>query len=126
MCALLLMPQIVTWSGSAVQAQQRTDRTVIVIDFSNRSAISSPVLGKRAAAAMALQLRQTDEWDPVPQAAVDAKVAELRLRPPFDRVQLQTLARGLDAGAVLTGDVLSARVTENPAQATVRIVVRLM
>ena len=47
-------------------------------------------------------------------------------RPPYDRVQLQTLARALDAEEVLTGEVLSARVTSNPAQATVRIVIRLL
>jgi hypothetical protein len=126
MCTLLLTPQLMAWSQRPAAAQQRRDRTIIVIDFGNRSAIPSPLLGRRAAAAMALQLRQSDDWDPVPQSAVEQKIAELRLRPPYDRVQLQTLARALDAGAVLTGDVLSARVTQNPAQATVRMVVRLL
>jgi hypothetical protein len=126
MCALLLTPQLMAWSQRPAAAQQRQHRTVIVIDFGNRSAIPSPLLGRRAAAAMALQLRQSDEWDPVSQSAVDQRIAELRLRPPYDRVQLQTLARALDADAVLTGDVLSARRTSNPAQATIRMVVRLL
>lgn len=126
MCALLLTPQLMAWSQRPAAAQVRQDRTVIVIDFGNRSAIPSPLLGRRAAAAMALQLRQSDEWDPISQTAVEQQIAQLRLRPPYDRVQLQTLARALDAGSVLTGDVLSARVTRNPTQATVRMVVRLM
>jgi hypothetical protein len=125
LCVLLLAPQMLTWSMHHALAQ-RADRTVIVIDFSNRSSVGSPLLGRRAASAMTLQLRQSDNWDPVSQNQVDQKIADLRLRPPYDRVQLQTLARALDAGSVLTGVVLSARVTKNPAQATVRMVVRLM
>jgi hypothetical protein len=124
LCVLVLGPQLLTGSMRPAVAQQ-AHLSVIVIDFTNRSAIGSPLLGRRAASAMSLQLRQSDNWDPVSQSQVDQKMAELRLRPPYDRVQLQSLARSLDANAVLTGDVLSARVTSNPAQATVKIVARL-
>jgi len=119
------MPHLLLWTQAPVPAQRRS-QTVVVVDFNNRSAIPSPLLGRRAASAMSLQLRQSDTWDPVSQNVVDQKIADLRLRPPFDRVALQSLARAVDAQEVLVGDVTSARVTDHPAQATVRIVVRLV
>lgn len=126
LCALLLTPQLLALSTRRALAQQTQHQTVIVIDFNNRTGVGGALLGRRAASAMSLQLRQSDLWDPVSQSDVDRKIADLHLTPPFDKVALQTLARSLDATAVLTGDVTSVRVSQNPAQATVRMVVRLM
>src|SRR5947209_3153027 len=126
LCAALIAPQMLAWSLRPAAAQARADRTVIVMDFNNRSGIGGPLLGRRAAAAMSLQLRQTDNWDPVSQSDTDKQIAASKLHPPFDRVALQTLARALDASMVLTGDVLSASVSQNPAEARVKIVVKLM
>lgn len=125
LCAALMAPQMLAWSVRPAAAQ-RAERTVIVMDFNNRSGIGGPLLGRRAAAAMSLQLRQSDNWDPVSQSDTDRQIQTSRLHPPFDRVALQTLAHALDANMVLTGDVLSASVSQNPAEARVKIVVRLM
>src|SRR3989442_2462505 len=75
---------------------------------------------------MSLQLKQSDNWDPATQSEVDRKINELHLRPPFDRPDLQTLARSLDAQAVLIGRITAASIASNPAQATVRIGVEVM
>src|SRR5260370_34274439 len=75
---------------------------------------------------MSLELGQWETWDPVSQGEVDGRIASLNFHPPFDRPDLQTLARALDAQAVLIGRITSASVSSNPAQATVRIVVELM
>ena len=99
---------------------------MVVVDFNNLTGVGGPLLGRRAAAAMSLQLRQSDNWDPVNQGDVDREIAQLNLHPPFDRGDLQTLARALDAQGVLIGRILSASVSNNPAQATVRMAVELM
>jgi hypothetical protein len=125
LCALLLAPQLLAWTTRPALAQLAIP-TVVVIDFNNLSGVGGALLGTRAAAAMALQLRQTDEWDVVSQNDVRTKIEELRLRPPFDKIALQTLARSLDATAVLTGEIRAAQITQNPTQVRVTMVVRLL
>jgi hypothetical protein len=125
-CALLFIPQLLAWTTLQSAAQAPAHLTVVVVDFNNQSGVGGPLLGRRAAAAMSLQLRQSDNWDPVNQNEVDLKIASLSLHAPFDRSDLERLAHALDAQAVLIGHITSASVSNNPAQASVRIVVELL
>jgi hypothetical protein len=97
---------------------------VIVLDFSNRSRVGGSLIGKSAAAAVALELQQSGRWNPVQDRAVQEAANRLNLRPPFDAVALTRLATAVDASLVIVGEVLSVKLMENPAQATVQVAIQ--
>jgi hypothetical protein len=124
---LLLVPYLlggVTIRPASAQAQQAVD--VIVMDFNNHSGVGGSLIGRSAAAALALELQNSDRWQVVPERSVQAELNRLNLRPPFDTIALTRLAQATQARQVIIGDVLSVKTTENPAQATVTIAVQVM
>jgi len=95
--------------------------TAYVLDFSNNTPIGGAVLGRMAAAQVALALLDSQTWDIVPDDRVHGRIQQLGIKPPFDRVNRAQIAEGVGASSVIYGWVTDARVTANPAQAYVRI-----
>jgi len=126
LAVLLLIPYLV--GGLAVRpASAQADQTdVIVMDFNNRSSVGGPLIGRSAAAALAIELANSDRWNPVAETTVNTALQQLNLRPPFDTIALTRLAQRVDARAVIVGEVVSVRIAENPAQATVTLAMQIM
>ena len=103
-----------------VRAQRRVT-SIYVLDFNNRTTVGGALLGRVAAAQMSLQLAESLNWDVIPEAQVQRRIQELKLRPPFDRIDRAQIAQGVDASAVVYGNIMEARVSARPAQAYIRL-----
>lgn len=127
---LLMLAPYLAGAGSmrTASAQVASLPIVVVLDFANRTAVGGPLLGRSAAAALILEMKAADQWDVVRESVVQDGINRLNLQRPFDRVDLARLAAdpGVAAAQVVTGEILSARVTERPAQASVTVSVRVM
>jgi hypothetical protein len=124
---LLLVPYLlggVTIRPASAQAQPAVD--VVVMDFNNHSGTGGSLIGRTAAAALSLELANSDRWELVKEQSVQTELNRLNLRPPFDTIALTRLAQAVQARQVVIGDVLSVKTKENPAQATVTIAVQVM
>jgi hypothetical protein len=108
--------------GCAPARAQRGLISVYVLDFNNKTKVGGALLGRVAAAQTSLQLSESLTWEVVPESLVQRRIQELNIQPPFDRVNRVQIAGGVDATAVVYGDIQEARVTSgaNP-QAFVRI-----
>jgi len=116
---MMLAPQLAL--PRAAQAQ-RSVLSVYILDFNNKTTVGAQLLGKLAAAQMSLQLRESQNWDVIPDAQVQRRIQELNLKTPFDRVNRVQIGNGVDASAVIYGNVTEARVTSGATpQAYVRI-----
>jgi len=127
----LLMLTPTFWGAGAVRpasAQVANLPVVLVLDFANRTGVGGPLLGRSAAAALILEMKAADQWDVVRESTVQDAINRLNLQRPYDRVDLARLASDpqISAAQVVTGEIVSARVTERPAQASVTIAVRVM
>ncbi len=101
---------------------QRTILSVYLLDFNNKTTVGAQLLGKMAAAQMSLQLRESQNWDVIPDAQVQRRIQELNLKTPYDRVNRVQIGNGVDASAVIYGSVTEARVSAGATpQAYVRI-----
>jgi len=95
---------------------------VCVLDFENDTHRGGDLLGRVAAAQVALQLDGSSDWDVVPEASVQKRIQELRLHAPFDQIDRARLASKLGAAAVAYGTITEARVKgENEREAYVRL-----
>ena len=101
---------------------QKSIVSVYVLDFNNKTTVGAQLLGRMASAQMSLQLRESQNWDVIPDAQVQRRIQELNLKPPFDRVNRVQIGNGVDASAVIYGSVTEARVSAgNTPQAYVRM-----
>jgi len=103
------------------QAQRLRPPLVYVLDFDNHTDVGGATLGKQAAAQVAVELNESQNWAVVPGKQVQAQILTLGYRPPFDRTARKQIGQGLDADAVVYGAVTDARVCTDPMQATVSI-----
>jgi hypothetical protein len=122
---LLLLPYLTVLGARPASAQVVTVPTVVVLDFTNRTGVGGPLLGRSAASALILEMTGAERWDVVRESVVQDTINRLNLHRPFDKVDLARLASSVQASAIVTGEVIGARVTQNPAQASVTIVVRV-
>jgi hypothetical protein len=117
--AMMLAPMLAL--PRAAQAQ-RTILSVYILDFNNKTTVGAQLLGRMASAQMSLQLRESQNWDIIPDAQVQRRMQELNIKPPYDRVNRVQIGNGVDASAVIYGSVTEARVTSGATpQAYVRI-----
>jgi predicted RecA/RadA family phage recombinase len=107
-------------------AQARRSEDVVVMDFNNRTKVGGSLLGRTAAAQLTLEMQGSERWEIVKEAAVQAELNRLNLRPPFDTIALVRLAQALQASRVVVGDVVSVHLTENPAQASVTLAIQIL
>jgi hypothetical protein len=122
---LLLLPYLTVLGARPASAQIASPPTVVVLDFTNRTGVGGPLLGRSAASALILEMTGAERWDVVRESAVQDAINRLSLHRPYDKVDLARLAGAVQASAVVTGEVIGARVTQNPAQASVTTVVRV-
>lgn len=103
------------------RAQQPRAPLVYVLDFNNKSEIGGALLGRQAAAQMAIEMNNSGQWNVIPDRTVQAAIQNLGFKPPFDRVARQMIAREIDAELVVYGSVEAAMVETDPMEARTRI-----
>lgn len=90
---------------------QRSIPSVYVLDFNNKTKVGGALLGRVAASQMSIQLSESQNWDVVPDAQVQRRIQDLHIKPPFDRVNRVQIATGIDATAVVYGQITEARIS---------------
>src|SRR5205807_8937903 len=95
---------------------QQPAPTVYILDFNNHAEIGGALLGRQAAAQVAVELNRSNTWTIVPDRTVQAAIQGLALRPPFDRIARAMIAREIDADFVMSGTVEAASVDTNPME----------
>ncbi len=116
----LMMVPYLLWAPPARAQSAPID--VFVLDFNNKTNVGGQLLGKLAAAQVSLQLSESTTWSVIADAQVQRRIQELNLRPPFDRVNRVQIADGVDAQAIVYGNITQARVTGGTTpQAYVRL-----
>ncbi len=119
--ALVMLAPYLAMAPPPAEAQNTLISTY-VLDFNNKTRVGGQLLGRVAAAQMSLQMAESTTWEVVPDAQVQQRVQTLGLQPPFDRVDRQRIATGVDASAVVYGTIQDARVSGGTTpQAFVRI-----
>lgn len=127
LCLLLLAPYLCgPGAVRPASAQIVTLPVVIVLDFTNRTNVGGPLLGRSAAAALILEMKGADRWDVVRESVVQDAANRLNLQRPYDKIDLTRLANEVQATAVVTGEIVGARVTQRPPQASITMAVRVM
>jgi len=116
----LMMVPYLLWAGPARAQSAPID--VYVLDFNNKTTVGGTLLGKVAAAQISLQLSESTSWSVIADAQVQRRIQELNIRPPFDRVNRVQIADGIDAQAIVYGNITQARITGGGSpQAYVRL-----
>jgi len=109
--------------NSAPAHAQSPVQTVVVLDFAAANGLD-PLLGRKAADGLAVELQRSGDFEVVPRARVEQAVAQQAgLQPPFnDTAQIQ-LAQTVNAKSVFSGRILGVNVVPGKS-ATVAVEVR--
>ncbi|RYX84738.1 hypothetical protein EON83_08890 [bacterium] len=108
---------------SPAQAQDATGQTVVVLDFATPNG-TDPLLGRKAADALAVELQRTGEYTVITRQRVQEVVGQQAgLQPPFNDTAQVRLAQALGAASVFSGEVAAVDVTPGQS-ARARVVVR--
>ena len=101
----LFFALIASFAAPSAQAQVGPVQTVVVLDFAVAKGLD-PLLGRKAADGLAVELQRSGEYDVVPRQRVEEAVAQQAgLQPPFnDTAQIQ-LATAVNANSVFSGRV---------------------
>ncbi|MCS7191433.1 MAG: CsgG/HfaB family protein [Armatimonadetes bacterium] len=117
----------IQWVGignAQVRFEEATKPTpiprVAILDFNVSQGIS-PIIGRKAADAVALALADTNKYEVVSRSEVENALTELRLNPPLQPNQLTALAKRLEARFVVYGKVLKTFVNEKTGQGSVHL-----
>ena len=105
-------------------AQAQTPvQTVVVLDFAVANGLD-PLLGRKAADGLAVELQRSGDFEVVPRARVEEAVAQQAgLQPPFNDTAQIRLAQALNARSVFSGRIVAVSI--NPGKsATVNVEVR--
>ncbi len=101
-----------TLAPRLAQAQTAVQRAA-VLDFSTGTGLD-PILGRKAADALAVELTRSGDYDIVTRQDLEAAVAtQPGLRPPFNEATQARLAGVLNARSVFSGRVLRTIVNNN-------------
>ncbi len=91
------------------QAQVQV-QTVVVLDFSVAPGID-PILGRKAADALAVELQRSGDYEVVARQRVEQAIAEQPgLAPPYNESTQARLAQAVTARGVFSGQVLAAQI----------------
>lgn len=98
-------------------------QTVVVLDFAVANGLD-PLLGRKAADGLAVELQRSGDFEVVPRARVEEAVQQQAgLQPPFNDTAQIRLAQALNARSVFSGRIVAVNV--NPGRsATVNVEVR--
>ncbi|MCS7263643.1 MAG: hypothetical protein NZ805_02280 [Armatimonadetes bacterium] len=125
----LLMALTIQWVGiGTAQEAAKTEEApkpppipkVAVLDFDVGQGLS-PILGRKAADAVALALADTNKYEVVSRNDLEEALKDLRLTLPLLPGQLTTLAKRLNTRFIVYGKVVRVTVNEKLGQASVQI-----
>src|SRR5436309_1415991 len=106
---LVVAPQLLLQGAARPAAAQQSQAPqaplVYILDFNNRADIGGALLGRQAAAQMAVEATQAGLWSVIPDRTVQQAIQTLGLKPPFDKIARQMIAREIDAQLVVYGTV---------------------
>jgi hypothetical protein len=104
-------------------AQTPPTQTVVVLDFAVANGLD-PLLGRKAADGLAVELQRSGDYEVVPRARVEEAVAQQAgLQPPFNDTAQIRLAQAVIARSVFSGRILGVNI-EPGKRATVSVEVR--
>jgi len=123
MALMVLIPTGLLGGSPRPAHAQRSAVTVYLLDFNNKTELGGPLLGRQAAAQVAVEINESqgNNFTVVPDRQVQNVIRDLGIRPPFDKIARQQIARAVDADAVIYGNVVDAAVNKDPLQATVTL-----
>ena len=85
-------------------------QSVVVLDFATNSGID-PLIGRKAADGLAVELQRSGSYDVVPRQRVEQTVAQQPgLQPPFNNTSQIQLATAVNASSVFSGTVTNVDV----------------
>lgn len=123
---LPLLFALFTSLGAGIQpasAQDVAGQTVVVLDFATPNG-TDPLLGRKAADALAVELQRTGEFSVVSrQRLLDEVGKQAGLQPPFNDTAQIRLGQALGASSVFSGEIAAINVVPGQS-ARARIVVR--
>lgn len=118
----LVFTLLVALSSVPAHAQDAPQQTVVVLDFATGSGID-PLLGRKAADALAVELQRSNEFVVVPRQRLNEAVSQSGIKAPFnDTAQIQ-LAQAVGATSVFSGQITGVQITPNQS-ARVGVLVR--
>ena len=92
------------------QAQGAPAQSVIVLDFATENGLD-PLLGRKAADGLAVELQRSGSYDVVPRQRVEEAVSQQAgLQPPYNDIAQIKLAESVNASSVFSGRVTSVQV----------------
>ncbi len=118
----LLMALLTAFSSAPVQAQAPV-QTVVVLDFAVAAGLD-PLLGRKAADGLAVELQRSGDFEVVTRQRVEEAVGQQAgLQPPFNDTAQVRLAQAVGARSVFSGRVAAVDITPGRA-ARVRLEVK--
>ncbi len=106
----LLMALITAFSSAPAQAQT-PPQTVVVLDFAVAPGLD-PLLGRKAADGLAVELQRSGDFEVVTRQRVDEAVGQQAgLQPPFNDTAQVRLAQAVGARSVFSGRVAAVDIT---------------
>lgn len=92
------------------QAQGAPAQSVIVLDFATDNGLD-PLLGRKAADGLAVELQRSGSFDVVPRQRVEEAVAQQAgLQPPYNNIAQIKLAEAVNASSVFSGRISGVNV----------------
>ena len=122
----LLPIYLLLGTPKAAHAQQAVRQPLVgVLDFSNDTGYGGPDVGRTAADAFVNELSASGKYDVLSRAEVQEGLDNLNLAPPLDAIDLQRLAKQLQADSIVTGEVLAISRFNGGKQVQAVVVVRM-
>ncbi len=110
-------------SSVPARAQDQTVQSVVVLDFATSNGID-PLLGRKAADALAVELQRSGGFNVVSRQRLQEVVGQQAgLQPPFNDTAQVRLAQAVGSTSVFSGQITGVQVVPNQS-ARVRILVR--
>ena len=100
-----------TLNAPVAQAQGAPAQTVIVLDFDVARGLD-PLLGRKAADGLAVELQRSGSYDVVPRQRVEETVSQQAgLQPPYNNIAQIKLAEAVNASSVFSGRITGVEVS---------------
>ncbi len=103
-----------------------TAQSVAVVPFDNRSHFGDETLGQEAAQAVTVELRERLLLDVLPSADVELEMHDLDLKAPLSDSELIRLASELEVTTVVTGEVRSVELRNEPDGRRARVTLAVL
>lgn len=128
LATIMIIPHLMLAGlSTAVNAQVQGTTYVAVIDFANTSKYGDAMLSRLATDAVAVEMANTAATFTVAtRQQVESAMRELDISYPLDLTGVLRISEQLQVDSVIVGELRDVRFTENPRQARVELVVRML